>query len=129
VSVVEAAPQAAAPAAVPVVRTDDVTPQPAAHVATPPAPVPQESALVAPLPTPMRAVAAPLPLDQLLPMLESAGMTLAQTNAEKHAVVQARIAAEPPAVHIPRERVELPPLDMGPLVQVETRHNAPPPLA
>jgi ribonuclease E len=72
-----------------------------------------------------RAAAAPLPLDQLLPMLESAGMTLAQTDAEKHAEVQARIAAEPRAAHVPRARPELPPLDTGPLVQVETRGNAP----
>ena len=43
-------------------------------------------------------------------LLESAGMTLAQTNAEKLAQVQARIAAEPPAPRVPRERPELPPL-------------------
>jgi ribonuclease E len=97
------------------------------------APVPvtreREPAPVAALSTGFtRAPAAPLPLDQLLPMLESAGMTLAQTNAEKHAEVQARIAAEPHIARLPRVRPELPPLDMGPLVQVETRRtsSAPP---
>ena len=73
---------------------------------------------------------APLPLEQLLPLLESAGMTLAQTNADKLAQVQARIAAEPRAPRVPRSRPALPPLDVGPLVQVETRGNgAAPPLA
>jgi len=75
-----------------------------------------------------RAVAAPLPLDQLIPMLESAGMTLAQTNAEKLAQVQARIAAEPREPHVPRVRPEMPPPDAGPLVQVETRRASAPPL-
>src|SRR5882672_8013823 len=75
-----------------------------------------------------RAVAAPLPLDQLIPMLESAGMTLAQTDAEKLAQVQARIAAEPPEPHVARVRPESPPPDVGPLVQVETRHASAPPL-
>ncbi len=72
------------------------------------------------------ATNAPLPLDQLLPMLESAGMTLAQTDTQKLAEVQARIAAEPRPVHVPRLRPELPPLDTGPLVQVETRGPAAP---
>jgi ribonuclease E len=85
------------------------------------APIEEPSVKLAP------AVDAPLPLEQLLPMLESAGMTLAQTDAEKLAEVQARIAAEPRPVHVPRQRQELPPLDIGPLVQVETRHNATPP--
>jgi ribonuclease E len=117
-----------------------------AVVATPPAkvqpviaaPEPTPRAPAMPEPTPVappamaapRAVAAPLPLERLLPILESAGMTLAQTDTEKHAQVQARIAAEPRVPHVPRERPELPPLDVGPLVQVETRRaTATPPVA
>ncbi|HTT12781.1 MAG TPA: Rne/Rng family ribonuclease [Burkholderiaceae bacterium] len=104
------------------------TEEPHAGSAGPASPAPEEPATIeAPPVKPARAVNAPLPLDQLLPMLESAGMTLAQTDGEKLAQVQARIAAEPRTVHVPRERPELPPLDVGPLVQVETRRSAVPP--
>jgi hypothetical protein len=78
-------------------------------------------AIAAPVPVMRKATAAPLPLDQLLPLLESAGMMLTQTDADKHALIQARIAAEPRVPRTPRVRPELPPLDVGPLVQVETR--------
>ena len=115
---------------------DAVAPQVAAPVVPPPIAMPAQQALPlqdtapqAPAVALSRAMAAPLPLEQLLPVLQSAGMTLAQTNAEKLAQVQARIAAEPRAPHVPRERAVLPPLDQGPLVQVETRHSSAPPVA
>jgi ribonuclease E len=100
-------------------------PERLAEPVVPPAPlIPEPVKVTAPSVSLERAVAAPLPLDQLLPMLESAGMTLAETNQEKYAVVQARIAAEPAAPHVPRERPILPPVDVGPLVQVETRRES-----
>jgi ribonuclease E len=99
---------------------------PAALPPAPEIPVPAPSMIATPAATTTLAAPAPLPLDQLLPMLESAGMTLAQTNAERLAEVQARIAAEPRLPHIPRIRAELPPLDAGPLVQVETRRSEAP---
>ena len=104
-------------------------PPSAAPAVLPPTPevqVPAPSVIATPVASPTRALPAPLPLDQLLPMLESAGMTLTQTNAEKLAEVQARIAAEPRAPHVPRIRPELPPLDTGPLVQIETRRSEAP---
>ena len=64
-----------------------------------------------------------MPLDELQPVLQTAGLMLVQTTAEKHAEAQARMAAEVAPVRVPRERVALPPLDDGPLVQVETRER------
>jgi ribonuclease E len=55
-------------------------------------------------------------------VLEVAGLTLVETEPAKHAEAVARLAAEPTPVREPRERLVLPPLDDGPLVQVETRH-------
>jgi hypothetical protein len=40
--------------------------------------------------------------------------------------VLARFASEARAVHVPRERPALPPLDTGPLIQVETRQSSAP---
>jgi ribonuclease E len=94
------------------------------------APVARAPAVTGAASTFTRVAEAPLPLEQLLPVLESAGMTLAQTNADKLAQVQARIAAEPRPPRVPRSRPDLPPPDTGPLVQVETRRtNAAPPIA
>jgi ribonuclease E len=64
-----------------------------------------------------------MPVDELRPILEQAGLALVQTEPTRLADVQARIAAEPRAPRVPRERPALPPLDTGPLVQVETRKN------
>ncbi|HET9023286.1 MAG TPA: ribonuclease E/G [Burkholderiaceae bacterium] len=64
---------------------------------------------------------APLPIDQLQPVLELAGLTLVQTEPGKHAEAVARLASEPRPRRMPRERPVLPPLEETPLVQVETR--------
>jgi ribonuclease E len=64
---------------------------------------------------------APLPVDQLQPVLELAGLTLVQTEPSKHADAVARLASEPRPHRVPRERPILPPLEEAPLVQVETR--------
>jgi ribonuclease E len=116
---VEATPRAApVPAAAPVTE-----PTAAVAVAEAPAPQPAAPAVAAP-----RAQPAPLPLDQLLPMLEAAGMTLAQTDPHKVEQIRLRIEAEPKPARVPRERPILPPLETGPLVQIETkrRPEAPP---
>jgi ribonuclease E len=68
---------------------------------------------------------APMPVEQLQSVLELAGLTLVQTEASKLEDAQARMAGEAPAVRIPRERPVLPPLETGPLVQVETRGGTP----
>jgi len=124
-------PPVAPVAASPVPTAPVQTPSPARPPQTPPAGPPAHSAAAATPPTPTlsHAAEAPLPLDQLLPMLASAGMTLAQTDAQKLADVRARIAAEPRPIHVPRVRPDLPPLEPGPLVQVETRNRTAAPSA
>jgi ribonuclease E len=64
-----------------------------------------------------------LPIDELLPVLDRAGLILVQTEPVKLAETQARLAAEPKPVRAPRERPAAPPLDVGPLIQVETRRS------
>jgi ribonuclease E len=65
---------------------------------------------------------APMPVAELLPIVESSGMTLAQTDPQKLAAAQARAAEmQPPPTRIGRERPVLPPIEETPLQQVETR--------
>jgi ribonuclease E len=109
-----ATPSAAAPPAAAAAASAPLTTPP---VVQPPMPAP---------PTPPRAQPAPLPLDQILPMLEAAGMTLAQTDPHKVEQIRLRIEAEPKPPRVPRERPVLPPLDTGPLIQVETKQRAAP---
>ncbi|MFO0008070.1 MAG: ribonuclease E/G [Betaproteobacteria bacterium] len=115
---------------------------PAAAVSPGPAPVEVTTAAAAPAPAPAPLLQppptatpivlaqpldlpqlqpAPLPVDELLPVLQSAGLALVQTAPERLAEVQARIAGEPRPPRVPRVRPVLPPLDTTPLVQVETR--------
>jgi len=91
-----------------------------------PAPAPQIVVPVAPARPPVVS-AAPLPIEQLLPVLDSVGLQLVQTEAGKLAQTQAKMATEPTPVRTRRERPVLPPLDAGPLVQVETRGDFNPP--
>ena len=67
---------------------------------------------------------APLPIDELQPVLQSAGLMLVQTAPERHAETQAKMAAEPRPNLIRRERPQLPPMDDAPLVQVETQRQS-----
>jgi ribonuclease E len=62
-------------------------------------------------------------IDELMPVLDHAGLILVQTEDERFAAVQAAIRAEPAAPRVPRERPALPPLEDGPLMQVETRRD------
>jgi ribonuclease E len=58
----------------------------------------------------------------LLPIVESSGLKLAQTDPEKLAAARARAeAAQPPPVRMGRERPVLPPIEDVPLQQVQTR--------
>jgi len=65
---------------------------------------------------------APLPIQELQPVLESAGLMLVQTAADKYSDTQAKLAAAAPPPRVRRERPALPPLQELPLVQVETGH-------
>jgi len=71
--------------------------------------------------SPPMARPAPMPVEQLQAVLQLAGLSLVQTEPARLRETQARLDAEPRAVRVPRERPVLPPLDQGPLVQVETR--------
>jgi ribonuclease E len=72
----------------------------------------------APLPI---AQPAPMAVEQLQQVLERAGLKLVQTAPDKHAEALARMASERVPVRTPRARAALPPLEEGPLIQVETR--------
>jgi len=65
--------------------------------------------------------AAPMPVEQLQSVLQAAGLTLVQTSTVKLEETRVRMQGETRPVRVPRERPVLPPLDSGPLVQVETR--------
>jgi ribonuclease E len=113
-------PLAPAAAEVPIAVAPAVTAAPPAPAAASVTPAPQIIMPAAAVTTP-KALPAPLPIEQLLPVLQGAGLQLVQTEADKLAQAQAKMAAEPKSVRVPRERPVLPPLDSGPLVQVETR--------
>jgi len=72
-----------------------------------------------------RAVAQPyvLPVAQLHQIAEGAGLQWVNSDADKIAAAQAAIAAQPAAVHVPRERKPVVVVDEGPLVLVETRRD------
>ncbi len=67
---------------------------------------------------------APLQIDELQPVLQSAGLMLVQTAPERHAETQAKMASEPQPPRARRERPQLPPMDDAPLVQVETQRTS-----
>ena len=113
VAVVTPAPvEAPAPAPAPVAAPAVVEPQ--AIVAAP-----AEAAPAAPV----KAQAYQLPLQQLHELAAASGLQWINSDADKIAVVQAAIAAEPKPVHIPRERPPAVVLDEGPLILVETRKD------
>ena len=64
-----------------------------------------------------------LPLHELAQLASSAGLQWVNSDADKVAAVQAAIAAEPRAAHVPRERLPLIEVNEGPLVLVETRKD------
>jgi ribonuclease E len=54
---------------------------------------------------------------------QASGLEWVNSNAAKVAEVQAAIAAEPRAIHVPREIPPVVLIDEGPLVLVETRKD------
>ena len=101
----------------------------AAPVVVPPVVVPpvgEPLGAAAPIIVPPAVTTAPMPVEELRPVLEQAGLTLVQTEPAKLADVLARFATETKPVRVPRERPVPPPLDTGPLVQVETRPSSAP---
>ncbi len=70
-----------------------------------------------------RVQAFSLSLPELQQIASNAGLEWVNSDAQKVAAVQAAIAAEPQAVHVPRERLPAVVIDEGPLVLVETRKD------
>ena len=74
-----------------------------------------------PAPTPRAIEPTPMAIAELLPLVESAGMKLAQTDPDKLAAAEARLASQPTPARAGRERPKLAPVEEAPLTQVETR--------
>jgi ribonuclease E len=105
----------------------EITVEPVPTEAPPaPAPMAAEAQIAVPSATAPVVAPEPMPVEDLRPVLEQAGLTLVQTEPTKLADVLARFANEPQAARVPRQRPTLPPLDAGPLVQVETRQGSAP---
>ena len=64
-----------------------------------------------------------LPLESLQTVAQSSGLQWVNSDPQKIAAVQAAIAAESAAVHLPRERPAPVVLDDAPLVLVETKRD------
>jgi len=129
--VIDAAPVVVAPVAeavTPAVDTPVVAaPVVAAAAAAPAAPAPVQPAVAAPVAvTPAAVVAAPqtaISVENLQPMLASAGLTWVNTDAAKLKAAQESAASHAEAPRAPRVRRSLPPLDAAPMQQVETAGN------
>jgi ribonuclease E len=101
---------------------------PAPVAAAAPAPTPAPASTAAPTPAPQIRVsqptmiqAAPMPIEELGPILSAAGLTLAMTDPAKLRAAQEAAAKYVPKPRAPRLRKPLPPLPTEPLIQVETR--------
>ena len=115
---------AAAPATVPAAVVA------ALNQAQAPAAVAAPAATVAPTPLPIaastprvRAEPYVLQTDTLASLAAAAGLQWVQSDADKISAVHAALAAEPRAVHVPREPRRHVRVDDGPLVLVETRKD------
>jgi ribonuclease E len=74
-------------------------------------------------PAPPRIEPFVLEVGALEQVAQAAGLQWVNSDADKIRQAQEAIAAEPPPVHVPRERRPLAVVDEGPLVQVETRRD------
>ncbi len=85
---------------------------------------PAAAPVVAPSATTMPRVGRfELPLVDLTRIAEGSGLQWVNSDAAKIAAAQAAMAAEPRAVHVPRERAPVVVPDHGPLVLVETKRD------
>ncbi|MES2413180.1 MAG: Rne/Rng family ribonuclease [Pseudomonadota bacterium] len=103
--------------------------------AAPVAPAVVAAPVAAPAAAPRTAEAAPaakalpkvqayaLPMQDLVQVAQTSGLQWVNSDIAKIAEAQAAIAAEPKAVHVPRERPALVVADEGPLVLVETKRD------
>ncbi|MEH0165233.1 Rne/Rng family ribonuclease [Roseateles microcysteis] len=101
-------------------------PPPAAPPPEAPPPAPRAAAAVAVVAPPPAAPVVErfeLPIDALHAVAEGAGLQWVNSDADKIRETQAAMAAEPKAVHVPRERPPVAQIDEGPLVLVETKKD------
>ncbi len=109
------------PAAVQVVAVPSALVQPVSALKAPPASVqPEVFSATRSLP---KVQGFTLPLGELAQVAESSGLVWVNSDAQKIALVQAAIAAEPKPIHQPRQRPATVQLDNGPLVLVETKRD------
>ncbi|CAM3790415.1 hypothetical protein BOFL111202_23425 [Bordetella flabilis] len=108
-----------APVPTPVRAADEGVPHAAPAVPAAPAgaaPVTQDAA-------PQAAPAVPrAPQQSLQDVVNAAGLTWVETDPQRHAQTQQRMAASATPVRLGRERKPVAPVSREPLVQVETRH-------
>lgn len=64
-----------------------------------------------------------LPIDELALVAGNSGLSWVNSDADKINAAQAAMAAQPKAVHVPRERPASVAIDQGPLVLVETKRD------
>ncbi|AOB30589.1 ribonuclease E [Bordetella sp. H567] len=102
-------PAAVPPSAAP--RTDEAI---AGAVAAP--------ATAASQPAPTAAAVQPATKQNLQDVVNAAGLTWVETDPDRHAQTQQRMAASHTPVRLGRERKPVPPVSSAPLEQVETRH-------
>ena len=62
-------------------------------------------------------------MDELAQVANNSGLSWINSDAAKISAVQATIAAQPAAIHVPRPRPLLQVADEGPLVLVETKRD------
>jgi len=127
----EMAAPAAPSAPVPMLEAAEVNHTPVA--ATPPAagvetaaPAAVKPVETSPAPTSSPVAVAQayaLPMAKLHALADGAGLQWVNSDEQKIHAVQAAMAAEPQAIHVPRERVPLVVEDQGSLVLVETRKD------
>uniref|UniRef100_UPI00352155D0 ribonuclease E/G n=1 Tax=Achromobacter aegrifaciens TaxID=1287736 RepID=UPI00352155D0 len=121
------APAATEPAPVEAAAVEPViapAPAPVAPV-VPAAPVAQEAAAATPAasqPIVVPAVAPSAKAQALHDVVNAAGLQWVETDPDRHAQTQLRIAAAHTPVRLGRERKPVAPVSNEPLVQVETRH-------
>lgn len=95
--------------------------QPAAErVAPVAAPVAAPAAAASAMP---KVTTFELPKASLEQVAQQSGLQWVNSDPQRIALVQAAIAAEPKAIHVPRERPEPVTIDEGPLVLVETKRD------
>ena len=64
-----------------------------------------------------------LPVDSLVQVAQSSGLSWVNSDPAKIAAVQASIAAEARPIHVPRQRPVAVKLDAEPLVLIETKRD------